>query len=63
MKKIIILIVITAASITPAQSKYMIYFKDKGIPSGSQLNKTSLLFKSAEKELAPLAVERRKQVM
>lgn len=64
MKKIYILffLLIISASVN-SQTKYLIYFKDKGIAPGNTLQKTSALFKSAEKELSQRAIERRKQVM
>jgi len=62
MKKSLVLILLFV-SLSIAQEKYFIYFKDKGIESTNRLNKTSSLFKEAEKELSPLAIERRKQVM
>ena len=64
MKKIFILffLLVTSASVY-SQTKYLIYFKDKGIAPGNTLQKTSALFKSAEKELSQRAIERRKQVM
>ena len=64
MKKIYILffLLVISASVY-SQTKYLIYFKDKGIAPGNTLQKTSALFKSAEKELSQRAIERRKQVM
>lgn len=44
-------------------TKYYIYFKDKGVPSGTKLSKTSAQYITAEKELSVAAIERRKQVM
>ncbi len=64
MKKIYILffLLIISASIH-SQTKYLIYFKDKGVSQSNSLQKSSALFKSAEKELSERAIERRKQVM
>lgn len=46
-----------------AQTKYFIYFKDKGVSHSTKLEKTSSLYQLAEKELSPKAIERRKAVM
>ena len=46
-----------------SQTKYYIYFKDKGVSSATKLNKTSSEYVAAERELAAAAIERRKQVM
>ncbi|MFA5804327.1 MAG: S8 family serine peptidase [Melioribacteraceae bacterium] len=64
MKKIYILffLLIIAASIH-SQTKYLIYFKDKGVTPNNSLQKSSELFMLAEKELSERAIERRKQVM
>ncbi|NJD23482.1 MAG: hypothetical protein FIA82_12585, partial [Melioribacter sp.] len=64
MKKISILflLLIISASVN-SQTKYLIYFKDKGVSPTNSLQKSSALFKSAEKELSERAIERRKQVM
>ena len=64
MKKISILFLlfIISASIN-SQTKYLIYFKDKGVSPNNSLQKSSALFKLAEKELSQRAIERRKQVM
>lgn len=63
MRKIIFLIIIASTSFVAAQTKYMIYFKDKGVAPTSSLQKTSSLYKAAEQQLSPQAIERRKQVM
>jgi subtilisin family serine protease len=44
------------------QSKYFVYFKDKGIDS-HRLSKTSKLYQEAEQLLTRESIERRKQVM
>lgn len=44
------------------QSKYFVYFKDKGIEA-NRLNKSSVLYQSAEQLLTKESIERRKQVM
>ncbi len=46
-----------------AQTKYFIYFKDKGVSPSTKLEKTSSLYQLAEAELSPRAIERRKAVM
>ncbi|MBI5730270.1 MAG: hypothetical protein HY963_03945, partial [Ignavibacteriales bacterium] len=64
MKKIYILIFLFALSASiHSQTKYLIYFKDKGVSPNNSLQKSSALFKLAEKELSQRAIERRKQVM
>ncbi len=63
MKRFIILFFFLSVSFNSAQTKYLIYFKDKGVAASASLNKTSSLFKLAEKQLSPAAIERRKQVM
>ncbi|MEW6003861.1 MAG: S8 family serine peptidase [Stygiobacter sp.] len=62
MKRIFLLTVIIS-SLLFAQDKYFIFFKDKGVSQSNRLNKTSLQFLQGEKELSPLAIERRKSVM
>ncbi|MHB8906928.1 MAG: S8 family serine peptidase, partial [Melioribacteraceae bacterium] len=63
MRKIVFLIILISASLISAQTKYLIYFKDKGVSVSGSLHKSSAIFKLAEKELSPKAIERRKQVM
>ncbi len=63
MKSIILLLSLITISFSTAQTKYMIYFKDKGVAPTSSLQKTSSLYKAAEQQLSPQAIERRKQVM
>ncbi len=63
MRKIVFLIILLSASLISAQTKYLIYFKDKGVSVSGSLHKSSAIFKLAEKELSPKAIERRKQVM
>ncbi|MEW6194716.1 MAG: S8 family serine peptidase [Bacteroidota bacterium] len=63
MKKVFLIVLILSAGLLSAQTKYLIYFKDKGIDSQNRLNKSSLLFKAAEKELTQRSIERRKKVM
>ncbi|MBU1100463.1 MAG: S8 family serine peptidase [Bacteroidetes bacterium] len=59
---IALLIFASVISIT-GQSKYLVYFKDKGIEEGERLNKTSELYKIAESQLSQRAIERRKKVL
>ncbi len=63
MKKIFFAIFILSTILLSAQTKYLVYFKDKGTDSQHRLNKSSLLFQEAEKELTPRSIERRKKVM
>lgn len=64
MKKICILFLLLIISTSVySQTKYLIYFKDKGVAPNNSLQKSSALFKLAEKELSEKAIERRKQVM
>lgn len=46
-----------------SQTKYYVFFKDKGVTSAAKLSKTSAQYIAAEKELSAAAIERRKQVM
>ncbi len=50
-------------SSSTAQTKYFIYFRDKGVSPETKLQKTSSLYKLAEEKLSPKAIERRKSVM
>lgn len=63
MKKFFLAILFFTIGILTAQTKYMIYLKDKGIDPQIRLNKSSSLFYSAEKELTQRSIERRKKVM
>lgn len=64
MKKFIpLFILVIFSTFLSAQTKYYIYFKDKGVSSATALHKTSSMYKDAEKALDPKAIERRKQVM
>ena len=64
MKKIYLLVFLFAVSSSVfSQTKYLIYLKDKGVPPTTSLQKSSSIFKLAEKELSPRSIERRKQVM
>lgn len=46
-----------------AQSKYMIYFKDKEVKPRQSLSKTSSLYKKAESMLSERSIQRRKKAM
>lgn len=50
-------------SLSFSQTKYMVYFKDKGTEANIVLKKSSALQEFASKELTPRAIERRKKVM
>ncbi|KUO59225.1 hypothetical protein APF79_11450 [bacterium BRH_c32] len=63
MKRIILFIFFFVSISISAQTKYMIYFKDKGIDYKDRLSKTSEFYKEAEKELSSRAIERRKKVL
>lgn len=64
MKKILlpIFLIILSTSLI-AQTKYFIYFKDKGTPKNQSLNKSLEIYHEAEKLLSSKAIERRKSVM
>jgi len=62
IKRIIILIFVFVSAIYP-QTKYFIYFKDKGVTKTSILQKSSSDYKIAEQKLSQKAIERRKQVL
>ncbi|MFC2133350.1 S8 family serine peptidase [Bacteroidota bacterium] len=60
MKKTALLIlVLTAVNFSFAQSRYLVYFKDKGIAPYKKLSRSSNEFISAEAELSPKSIERR----
>ncbi len=59
MKNIIIALLLFAAVIVNGQTKYFIYFKDKG----EKLLKSSEAYKKALSDLTPRAIERRKKNM
>lgn len=62
MKKIILLALLLVPLVY-SQNKYLIYFKDKGIPPDGSLSKTSALYKDALSLLTPRAIARREKVM
>ena len=61
--KILLLLVLSFCTMSFTQTKYFIYFKDKGIPVAQSLNKAALYYKDALKTLAPAAIERRKKTL
>ncbi|HSP88510.1 MAG TPA: S8 family serine peptidase [Ignavibacteriaceae bacterium] len=64
MKNLLLIVfVIIFSSVNFSQDKYLIYFKDKGIEPGKNLNKSSLLYKQALNNLTERAIERRKKTM
>ncbi|MGE5499860.1 MAG: hypothetical protein ACM3Q2_17440 [Syntrophothermus sp.] len=64
LKKLLLLFILFLFSgLSFAQTKYMIYFKDKGVRPSQSLSKSSVLYKSAENLLSPRAIERRRKVM
>jgi serine protease AprX len=60
MKSLFILLIV-ASSFAFSQTKYLIYFKDKGVYTDVKLNKSDVLYKEALDMLSPRAVERRKK--
>ena len=59
MKKIILFLVFVFTLSGFSQSKYFIYFKDKGVEATENLNKNSTLYKSAVTLLSEKSIERR----
>ena len=59
MKLLFILITVILSVSSFAQTKYLIYFKDKGIDNSMRLEKTSSFYKSAINELTDRCIERR----
>ncbi len=62
MKKYFLLFILLSSFSFP-QTKYLIYFKDKGIAPGMSLSKASALYKEALSLLTPRAIARREKVM
>jgi hypothetical protein len=62
MIKTLIVILLFSLPVFP-QTKYLIYFKDKGISKPSVLNKSSAMYKAALSKLSPRSIERRKKIM
>ncbi|MFA4922840.1 MAG: hypothetical protein WC557_01460, partial [Ignavibacteriaceae bacterium] len=63
MKKIILavcVVVLTTFSIH-AQQKYLVYFKDKGTPQQTSLQKNSLAYNEAMQSLSERSIQRRKK--
>jgi len=59
MKKVLLIVLILLASDVFSQSKYFIYFKDKGIAKGTLLEKGSDFYNSAIKQLSEKSIKRR----
>jgi serine protease AprX len=57
------LLILFITVVSFSQTKYMVYFKDKGLSTSTSLMKSSLVYEKAVKELSPRAIERRKKVM
>ena len=62
MKKIILLVLLIIP-FTYSQTKYLIYFKDKGISPGKALYKNEAIYNEALQLLTPRCIERREKVM
>ena len=60
MKRLIIIIAICTSAVTFGQSKYFIFFKDKGVEKTAALNKESSVYNQAMKSLSEKSIERRK---
>ena len=60
MKRLIIIITICASAVSFGQSKYFIFFKDKGVEKTSILNKESSVYNQVMKSLSEKCIERRK---
>lgn len=63
MRTFFLLLFLSLTAISSAQTKYFIYFKDKGIMPSQSLSKASSYYQLAEKELSVRAIERRKKVL
>lgn len=61
--KTLILIVFLISFYSPAQTKYFIYFKDKGIDKNQILNKQSIEYQNALIHLSQKSIERRKKTL
>lgn len=57
------LLILFISVVSFSQTKYMVYFKDKGTQTSTSLMKSSAAYEIAVKELSPRAIERRKKVM
>ncbi|MHB8339299.1 MAG: hypothetical protein ACYDEE_17940, partial [Ignavibacteriaceae bacterium] len=63
MKKLTLYFLLITTSLIFPQTKYLIYFKDKGITPGKALYKTEAVYQSALKLLSARSIERREKVM
>ena len=63
MRKLILFFLLVTISLTYSQTKYLIYFKDKGIAPGKALYKTEAVYQSALKLLSARSIARREKVM
>ncbi len=63
MKKIILIFVLLLSSSNFCQSKFMIYFKDKGIKPNQSFAKSTALYKEALSLLSQKSIQRREKVM
>lgn len=63
MRKLILFFLLITISLTYSQTKYLIYFKDKGIAPGKALYKTEAVYQSALKLLSTRSIARREKVM
>lgn len=59
MKQLLFLLIFILSTGTFAQTKYFIYFKDKGIKNNEQLSKSSVFYQSAMNELSDRCIARR----
>ncbi len=63
MKKLVILFLLIFVTISYSQTKYLIYFKDKGIQKTEILNKASPFYTEAINSLSERSIERRRKSM
>ncbi len=63
MKKLTLFFILIFFTISYTQTKYFIYFKDKGITKSASLNKGSALYNDAVNSLSKRSIERRKKNM
>ncbi len=63
MKKLLIFTLLSCASLIYPQTKYLIYFKDKGVSALNVLSKSSSMLAEAETLLSPRSIARREKVM
>jgi serine protease AprX len=62
MNRLLIIVILFSFSVFP-QTKYLIYFKDKGITKQNVLSKSATLYKEALSNLSARSIERRKKMM